>query len=289
MTISAPIFIVGTSRSGKSLLGSFLAIHKDTCWFSNYSEKCPSFPAVSILNRIIDLPILAPFARHSIINQNHKRFLPRPEEGERIYHSYCKFIKGQYASEDMLTSEQIYKFKKTVKGHVKYHGRNRFINDQSANTHRIRMINSIFPNSYFIHVIRDGRAIANEVFRSKWWQDSKVWWYGDTPSVWEKQGNEPVVMCGIHWEKTLKAVFDSKSFISGRYIEIRYEDLTDNPKDVLNNITKLCGLEWDNGFEKYIPKTIENQNYRWKNELTKHEIRLLEKELEASLTSLNYM
>ena len=50
--IYSPILIVGSARSGKSLLGNLLSLHQDTCWFSNYSERLPENPKISYLHRM---------------------------------------------------------------------------------------------------------------------------------------------------------------------------------------------------------------------------------------------
>lgn len=290
--IAPPIFLVGTSRSGKSLLGSFLALHKDTCWFSNYSDKVAQVPLVSACHRMIDWPVLGVIVKKSIISQQHYKFLPRPVEGERIYHKHCGLTKARVTdinTADMKKQQlSCQMLKASVAAHIKFHGKKRFISDQSSNTQRIGLIRSIFPNAYIIHVIRDGRAVSSELIRRKWWKNHRPWWYDRTPLEWVEEGKEPITMCGVHWLKTVSAVLEDKENIGEQYLEVRYEELVKNPLELLRRVALFCQLDWYPELEEYLPQYIENHNNHWKKGLTERQKVALQKTLSTFLSTLGY-
>ncbi|MCI5120908.1 MAG: hypothetical protein D3908_06940 [Candidatus Electrothrix sp. AUS4] len=294
MDIDSPILLVGAARSGKSLLGNFLAIHKDTSWFSNYSDKFPSTPQISYLHRTIDWPVIGRVIKKSIISRHPRRFLPRPTEGEIVYHTYCDVTRERIddTKKNVLNQndDSIKKLKDSIVAHIKCHGKNRFITDQSDNAQRISLLSAIFIKPYVIHVIRDGRAVANEIVQSAWWSDVWIWWYGKTPQDWARTtGKDSLVMSGMHWLKTVNAVQEDIKFVKDRYLEIRYEELTENPKEVIRRAASFCGLELYPEFENYLPKKITNYNFRWKSELSPEQIKTLEQELREPLIELGYM
>jgi Sulfotransferase family len=286
MKIDRPIFLIGSGRSGKSLLGNFLAIHKDTCWFSNYTDRFPLLPQFAFINRLTHFPLIGRIIKRSIISHRPNRYLPKPVEGQKIYHSYCQFAHSRYVTEADLTPYQIFIFKKVVENHVKFQGRSRFINDQSANTQRLRQVAKIFPNAFFIHVIRDGRAVANELIQGKF--DYDIWWFGNKPHVWNESGKEPIILCGLDWKHNVKAILESVRLFEDRYLEIRYEDLTSDTTSVVQKVLEFCQLDRNDDFATWIPRRIKSQNYRWRRELTSQQIDALNQELSGFLSQLEY-
>lgn len=283
------IFIIGESRSGKTLIGNLIAIHKNTYWFSNITNKFVDFPILSLIHRLRDLPIVGDKIKKNIINNNGFKFLPRPSEGDNIYHSFCRFEHSRWTTEENLTKHQSTTFTKIIKSHQRFTQRSCFINDQSANIQRIRQIVKIFPKAKFIHVIRDGRAVANEMLQTKWWRNNDIWWLGSKPDAWDKYGREPVVLCGLDWKKCINTIFDHLDLFKDRYLEIRYEDLTENPKKTLMKTFKFCGLDWYEEYSKYIPAKITNKNSNIYNDLTQTQIDELNYELGDLLSYLKYI
>src|SRR3972149_12072917 len=155
MQIVRPIFILGSGRSGTSILYNLLATHPDVCWFSNIVNSYPNHPELAIMNRITDVPLIRGYIKKSIIKSSSTSFI-YPSEGENIY-TYCGFKDDQKMLEP-TPDIKMDKFKKIVALHLALTGKQRFLNKRTANTQRLGVIQALFPDAFYIHIIRDGRA-----------------------------------------------------------------------------------------------------------------------------------
>jgi hypothetical protein len=71
---------------------------------------------------------------------------------------------------------------------------------------RISFLYAIFPDARFVHVLRDGRAVANSRLNASFW---KGWhglniWGGQMPEhyrqEWERHRRSFVALAGIEWK-----------------------------------------------------------------------------------------
>ncbi|NIW23749.1 MAG: sulfotransferase, partial [Gammaproteobacteria bacterium] len=56
LAIEPPFFIVGSGRSGSSILYQLLAVHPQLCWVSRLTDRFPWAPWLSRAHRLLDLP-----------------------------------------------------------------------------------------------------------------------------------------------------------------------------------------------------------------------------------------
>jgi hypothetical protein len=87
----------------------------------------------------------------------------------------------------------------------------------------------------------------------------------------------------------LRALNDSKKIPKSQYIEIRYEDLTNDPIEVLEKILVFSDLDFDNHFRKHVLSfSIKNMNYKYQSNFTKNALDIIENEIGDLLRTLNY-
>jgi hypothetical protein len=288
MEIRSPIFIIGSSRSGKSLLRNLLAVHKETCWFSNYSDRLYRLAFAPLLNRLVELPVLKHRARKAILDARSLRFVPRPAEGDRIYHRFCGIQQFDPHRSHPIGYLQRQRLQTAISRHLRFQGKPRFINDKSENSPRAGDLSVIFPSALFIHVVRDGRAVANEIRQTSWWTDKRLWWCGITPREWQKSGGDPIVLSGRHWQNNVRKILESTPVLGKHYLEVRYEELTNDPRECISRVLSFCRLEEYRDYLDLIPQEIMNCNYRWKNELHSDEVAAVEKEIRETQKLLGY-
>lgn len=286
MKVERPIFIIGSGRSGTTVLYNCLSVCPEVCWFSNLTARYPNLPKLAILHRVLEVPFIGSKMKQSIIRAS--RFTLRPSEGGNIYHSCCGFEHARKTTEDDLSEEMEGRFKKIIQEHLRLTGKSRFLNKQTANTQRIRLINRMFPDAYYVHIIRDGRAVANSLLHVGWWSDVDIWWLGHRPPWWKEMGREPIQLCALHWKRDVEEILQNKHLFEDRYVEIRYELLVRDTESVINIIADFCELDRREVFDKLLPETLPNMNYKWKQELTEHQKSVVRDCIGGFLIQLGY-
>lgn len=287
MAIKKPIFIVGSGRSGTTVFYDFLSTHPEVCWFSNYSSRFVNVTLMPFLHRIFDLPFVGTMAKKGIISR-HKLCVIKPSEAGHIYHDYCGFENKIKTTENDLNVEVEKKFKEVIERHLPLTGKKRFLSKQTANNQRIRLINKMFPDAYYIHIIRDGRAVANSMINVRWWNDFDLWWFGGKAPEWEKKKRQPIELCGLHWKRNVEEILENKSLFEDRYIEVKYEDFILDVRGTMDKVTKFCELSKSESFFAMLPQTLRNMDYKWKSNLTKEQKDILNETLKPFLAQLEY-
>ena len=284
--IRKPIFIVGSGRSGTTILYNLLALHPELCWFSHLTDRFPEFPQLAVLHRVFGAPLIGNSMKRQLVKRTRPSI--RPSEAGNIYHSYCGFENSRRMTEDELTVEMEAKFKRLVEGHLKASGRPRFMSKQTANTQRIRTIHRMFPDAFYVHIIRDGRAVAASLSRVEWWKQIDIWWLGDKAARWEEMGREPLELCALHWQHDVEEILHSKHLFEDRYLEVRYEDLVHDPRNIVVKVAAFCGLSEFGELCEFIPEKLENMNYKWETQLTAAQRQVLQETIGDFLAQLGY-
>jgi Sulfotransferase family len=244
-----PTFIVGAPRSGTSLLYKLLCLHPDAAWISNWSRRLPGVPPLALLNRIAPR---FPAARRAVWFGTDaanayvygtrralwERLFPMPVEGEPIYR-HCGIGPGP----GIPDPGQVARVRRTFAGLRRWGGGTVLISKRIANNQRIPFLAAAFPDARFVHLIRDGRAVAYSLSRVDWWEDGVVWWYGDTPRHWRERGGDPWELAAMHWLRELASVDEGlRAVAPDRRLELRYEELIRAPVPVLQRVARFAGL-----------------------------------------------
>lgn len=289
LTIDRPIFILGNIRSGTTILYNLLSTHGDVCWFSNYSDRYPSLAGTPLMHRALDVPGVGDRIRRAIIeNRPERALIPRPHEGDRIYHAYAGFGQERDGVERRLTDDMVWRLESKIKEHLRLTGRKRFLSKQTANNRRIELLHKMFPDAYYIHSLRDGRAVASSTLRVPWWNDTYIWWLGHTAATWEENGGEPIELAAMYWQRGVEEVWRHRDTLGERFMEIRYEDLTRDTRGVVQKIVHFCRLADSPGFVHLIPETLPNMNYKWREHLTEAQKIALDESIGDFLAELGY-
>jgi len=212
----------------------------------------------------------------------------KPSEAGNIYHSYCGFENTRKMTEDDLTEETVETFKRIIEGHLVSSGKPRFLNKQTANTQRMRVVDRMFPDAYYVNIIRDGRAVAYSLFTVPWWNDLDIWWLKDKVGKWEEMGREPLELCALHWQREVEEILLNKHLFEDRYLEIRYEELVVDTPGVIRKIARFCELKEFPGFADFLPTNLTNMNYKWETQLDDSQKLVLDETIGDFLTQLGY-
>lgn len=286
--IYKPIFIMGSGRSGTTLLLDSLSYHPDVAWFSNYTNRFPAFPQLAVLSDL----------RSTSLGRllKAKGLCPAPAiEGNAIYgrcgiHSLL-YERQRALMESDLTDAARACFVRIVRAHLRFQRKSRFLHKNTNNGMRIRYLLAMFPDALFIHLIRDGRAVANSLYHVAFWPDLRIWWLGQTPREWEATGNDPIELCGLHWQRQLEEILIGSQHIpAGQYLEVRYERFVGDPIGELRKILSFVELDWSTAFERKVNSlSIDSRDDKWRRQLSAAQIETLERVLAKTLQSLGYL
>ncbi len=258
-------FIVGVQRSGSTLLSVVLNNHSQI-----YVNKKPLVPLVGSLyndlkldytvreNAIIEAPqerFRQHIKKHRILKRYEHLLLQTGNIKENIHH-FCRSV----------TEEQNKKI---------YGDKCLSIADD------LPQLAMIFPNARFIHLVRDGRAVAKSI-RDRAYSDIYL-----GINEWKRE---------IVRTKILAEMLDKDKFM-----EIRYEDILRNPKDSFENICDFLSIPFEpsmleiadiqatNNQNSYVKKHIDTKNIeKWKNSLSKKQIYKLERIAGDVLEGMDY-
>jgi hypothetical protein len=97
----------------------------------------------------------------------------------------------------------------------------------------IERIKKTIPDALVIHVIRDGRDVALSMEKQAWIR----------PLPWHKGKDR--LACGLYWEWMVQKGRDSGVGLGPDYIEIRFEDLLTRPQDTLKQLGQFIDQDLD--------------------------------------------
>jgi hypothetical protein len=287
--IDRPVFILGNIRSGTTILYNLLAVHPDLCWFSNFSDRYWRRRSVPLLHRALDLPVIGPRIKRAIVANRRPSYpVPWPREGDAIYHTAAGFGRVRDGTETELSDAMATRFRSIIGAHLRWTARPRFLSKQTANNRRVALLERMFPDARYVHVIRDGRAVANSTLGVGWWKTMHLWWLGRSVREWEADGGVPVVLAAMNWEQTVREIRRHAAELGERYLEVRYEDLLADTPAVIRRVAGHCGLEFAAGYARYLPRELPDMNRKWRERLTAGDIAAMEEAIGPYLRELGY-
>ncbi len=250
----SPIIIVGAGRTGTTVFHQMLSEHPQLAWLPGRISA--AFPERLELSRLVmkglDYPVVGEILQRRI----------RPGESYSFWEHHCKGFSAPYR--DLVAADVTDKAKKHVP-----HAMARFLTEKRdrlllkiTGWPRIGFLSEIFEDARFIHVMRDGRAVANSmlnVYFWRGWKGPQDWGWGQLSPAQEREWNEYdqsfVVLAAIQWKILMDAMEKAKRTISKeRFLEIRYESLSSDPIGQFQKVTQFCDVEWTEGFERQLEK-----------------------------------
>jgi Sulfotransferase family len=273
----APLFILGAPRSGTSLLYKALCLHPDVAYISNWMRRAPRMPALAVLNRLA--PRFPRFRRSVWFGADSanayvygerrpllRRLFPMPVEGEPVFRS-CGL--GPGLATGLPDPSQIACMQKTFTALRRYAGAGLVVSKRIASNQRIPLLAAAFPAARFVHLVRDGRAVAWSLSQVAWWETDPVWWLGTSPAHWQEQGGDPWELRARHWVRELESVGHGlRAVPPDQQLQVRYEDLVDRPLATVGRVAAFAGLpddaEWTSELDRL---QYPNRNERWREGL----------------------
>ena len=125
-----------------------------------------------------------------------------------------------------------------------------YIEKWPGNAFLVHELSSVFPNSRFVHIVRDGRAVADSAFR----RYGGEWLTGHlnifTNLAMNQKGYDSslpmLARGGLRWRVQVETAIASLSQLPPeRSHSFRYEDLRSSPEDVIRQVFRFLELDYD--------------------------------------------
>src|SRR4051794_37617167 len=226
MTISKPIFVIGAGRSGSTEFHSILSHHPHVAWLSAYSQRYPERPELGgRITAALDLPMVGPLLQKRLFRGEFYGF----------WDHYCPGFSAPFR--DLVAGDVTLKLKRTLPGvlsRLLTRKRNRLL-VKITGWPRLGFLHEIFPDARFVHIKRDGRAVANSSLSVDFWRGwsgPENWGWGalspEHQAEWERHDRSFVALAGIQWKMFMDAVDRARTLIpAASFLELTYEEMCD--------------------------------------------------------------
>lgn len=208
------------------------------------------------------------------------------------------------------------------------HNDARILEKTCANSLRVDFVHAIFPEATIIHLVRDGRAVAESVRRrwlakpefkylmekARWVPAQDIPYYGfrflrfqlnrfgnetGAPASWGPRfaGLDDIVRekslieaCGLQWKVCTEAADGALSILpASQALTIRYEDLVHDPQQVSARIFAHLGLDFVESSQRFIQQFVTTTTLeKWRHDLSDEDIQRLLPHIESTLQQFGY-
>ncbi|MEQ8924674.1 MAG: sulfotransferase [Fulvivirga sp.] len=250
---NSPIFIVGCPRSGTTLLRlllnahSLIAIPEETWFFGKLYNLLPELTKGDDWRKNV---------ASKILELNSKHF---PDLNEKELIENLESIQPDNDAAIISVLNRTF---------AKQEGKEIWGDKTPGYVLQIALLKKLFPKARLIHIIRDGRDVAESILKNR----EAGLQTDDYISVVE------------YWKRhVLAGIIDGEKHFANAYLQIRYEDLVNDSESKLKDICSFLNvpfesqmLEFPKTARKYVPdwqhhkmtkKPITNSEmFKWKKE-----------------------
>lgn len=286
--ITKPIIIVGTGRCGSTVFHRLLAKHPQVMWLSGFCDRYPTRPA---WNRRAVLAMRRPLLRRVL--------------GGRIQPGECYLFWDQHAygfsapCRDLVRSDVTARVKKQVRAAMET-----MLTPTCSRLllkitgwPRLGFLKEIFEDAKFIHIVRDGRAVANSLLHVDFWrgwQGPQGWRAGllspEDQATWEGYDRSFTALAGLEWRIQMRALEAARRALEPMpFLEVRYEAFCQQPLETCRRVLEFAELPWPTEFERQVEAaSIRDMTNRWRDDLTAGQQALLDDLLRDDLPRYGY-
>ena len=240
-----PVFVVGTARSGTTLLAWLLGDRPEVAEWSEANQLWdPSW-----------FPWTPEMAEEPPFELDPRAFTERWWRENR---GRGREIRASFGAFQSLA------------------GRPVFVNKSPFHTFRVRQVLELFPEARFVHVVRDGRAVVLSYARHLLARGKLREW----PAEWRQRverSPEPLYELLAHlWCESLcevdGAARDLGLAADGKMLRLRYEDLAEDPDGTVSGLDSFLGLTAG----RSLRRQIASRNYKWRQAFSPETLARLE-------------
>jgi sulfotransferase family protein len=286
--ITKPIIIIGSGRCGSTVLHRLLAKHPQLMWLSSFCNRYPTRPA---WNRRAVTALGNPLLR---------RLLGGRIQAEECYRFWDLHAYGfAEPCRDLVRTDVTARVKKQVRAAMEgmlTPARSRLLL-KITGWPRIGFLNEIFEDAKFVHIVRDGRAVASSLLHVNFWRG----WYGpqgwragllsaEDQATWESYDRSFVALAGLEWRIQMRAMEVARRTVDPKlFFEVKYEEFCGHPLETCRDVLQFAELPESAEFERHVKAaSIGSRSERWRDDLTVGQQVLLDELLREDLLRWGY-
>jgi hypothetical protein len=264
-----PIFIMGAPRSGTTLLYDILGSHNDLSFFTLNMLRAGIHTEERIWRYRDELLVILQNLKH------RDKLSHQPNEATQFWSTY--FRTYDYLTESDLTEKMASYYMGIIRKIQRISRKSRFINKDPQHCFRVKILNKIFPDAKFIHIIREKNAVACSTFAKVREEPPTNSYFsslkerilpllGEKYSSTELEKISEIDIYQLAQDVLVWKAREAETFGTTRYYEINYEDLVAEPHKKIREILGFCELRNYQEFEERLPE-IRNENLKWEKML----------------------
>jgi len=272
---NAAFFIVGSGRSGSTLLRMMLCSH------SRLAIPPETWYLLTLLQRLdIDRPLSAAELEVAVATITAEYRWPDQKLEAQEFRRRLSQLTTPYLRDVV---EVVYHW------HMEAEGKARWGDKTPIYVEIVPQLARMFPDSRFIHLVRDGRDVAKSHQTAGWYGP----WLHDNTREWTR-----ALECHRRW---------ADSELRERILQVHYEDLVLDTEGTLRRICHFLGekfepamLSWQKKVDEQVPererhihvklkRRIDTEGVaRWKSEMSAREVLVAEAFMGEHLTYAGY-
>ncbi len=272
----APVFVVGSPRSGTTLLyhmilssGNFAVYRSETHIFNVFAPHYGDLRRTANRKEMVEEWLQSKYFRLTGLDLEKTR--SQLMHGVRSPGDFLRII-----MEATARAQGLERWAENTPEHVLY----------------LREIKRTIPEALFIHIIRDGRDVALSLDKKQWVR----------PFPWDR--DQGPLVCALYWEWMVRAGRKAGPALGSDYMEVHYEDLIQEPRQTLARIGQFIehDLDYDRilqvgigsvrqpdtSFPALQPDSAFQPVGRWKNSCSGAQLASLEGLVGSCLTEFGY-
>lgn len=274
---SAPVFVLGSPRSGTTLLydmllsaGGFAVYLAESNVYNLLAPRFGDFGARPQRQMLL----------HSWLNS--KLFRATGLDSRKVENRILEECRtsGDFLS---IVMDEI----------ARDQGMQRWAENSPEAILHLPLIRQQIPNALVIHIIRDGRDVAMSLGAVRYVR----------PFPWEER--QSLLGAGVYWEWIVQRGRSYRSLLGPDYMEIHFEDLISSPQETLSKVGRFIDQELDyerirqvaygsvskpnTSFSIETPGETFNPVGRWKSGISPKQLLRLERIMGRTLRELGYV
>lgn len=277
-----PIIIIGSGRSGTTIMSEIIFQHQDLAWHSNYQEIIVFTPLINLLRPIFynKLWRFNKFYKYVGVSKNTRQknqskfnlifFNPieRYQFWEHITGKRIDFSRG-FLLNEKATSQERKRIRSFLNKQVKYQGKKRLIMKFTGPA-RLEYLTSIFPDALIVNVIREPVATVRSWLEVGFWQRmgiNKLWWRGaytaEEIAYAETIKDQPALITAFQYKKLMETTQQEIKKLNLNVYECRYEDFIKDAGTFIYKMMEFMQLPPSKNIDLYLENMIvDNRNER---------------------------